>query len=157
MEQNDRGLTPNLIWTPGKHGEHLHNELNYSGGRLCCLSYRVGCLTCIHQHSRVTSCQTSEGVAWRWIEGQLLCCATACDGCVRLCVLASPAALRWDTLSGCIWILFEPVKTATGLHTHQTLASSLPRQSVAIFIPADAFHRAHLFLPLHLCKVTKVL
>lgn len=77
--------------------------------------------------------------------------------CVRLCVLASPAALRWDTLSGRIWVLFEPVKIATGLHTRQTLAPSLPRQSVAIFIPADAFHRAHLFLPLHLCKVTKVL
>lgn len=46
--------------------------------------------------------------------------------CVRLCVLASPAALRWDTLSGRIWVLFEPVKTATGLHTHQTLAPSLP-------------------------------
>lgn len=43
------------------------------------------------QHSRVTSCQTSEGVVWRWLEGQLLCCAasccaTACARCVCICV-----------------------------------------------------------------------
>lgn len=82
------------------------------------------------QQSDIVSDERRRGMEVDRGSDAVLCCQLLCNSmrwvCVRLCVLASPAALRWDTLSGRIWVLFEPVKTATGLHTHQTLASSLP-------------------------------